>query len=209
VGVYLWLLFWLSTLHGSYHGDLSWSHLSFLFSLARAASTAFLSHHIIRLLVGLGRRSQISSGVRFVGGLFCGIWSLLACNEADHGVPGGAFAHAWEQASLGGRGCCVFLWSPTCAHSRAGGQAPSPTSCGMDTDVNALSPPSRAPSPVARMKMIISDFRKSFSSFFWFSGLNENGSGNRKNENDSDKNNRKRKRKWFCPLLIVFEDYHI
>jgi hypothetical protein len=38
-------------------------------------------------------------------------------------------------------------------------------------------------------KMIIFDFRKSFSSFFLFSGLNENGSGNQKNKNDNNKNN--------------------
>jgi hypothetical protein len=60
-----------------------------------------------------------------------------------------------------------------------------------------------------KTKMIISDFPKSFSSFFRFLCLNENDSGNRKNENDNDKNNRKRKRKWFCPLSIVFEDSRI
>jgi hypothetical protein len=42
-----------------------------------------------------------------------------------------------------------------------------------------------------KTKMIISDFRKSFSSFFRFLGLNKNGSGNRKNENDNGKNNQK------------------
>jgi hypothetical protein len=40
-----------------------------------------------------------------------------------------------------------------------------------------------------KAKMIISDFRKSFSSFFRFLGLNENGSGNQKNENNNGKNN--------------------
>jgi hypothetical protein len=43
------------------------------------------------------------------------------------------------------------------------------------------------------MKMIISDFRKSFLSFFPIFRLKENGSGNRKNENDNGKNNRKQK----------------
>jgi amino acid permease len=43
-----------------------------------------------------------------------------------------------------------------------------------------------------KTKMIISDFRKSFSSFFsLFLGLNENGSGNRKNKNKNGKNNQK------------------
>jgi hypothetical protein len=49
-----------------------------------------------------------------------------------------------------------------------------------------------------KTKMIISDFWKSFLSFFWFLGLNGNGSGNRKNENDNGKNNQKQKQKWFC-----------
>jgi hypothetical protein len=60
-----------------------------------------------------------------------------------------------------------------------------------------------------KTKMIISDFLKSFSSFFRFLCLNENDSGNRKNENDNGKNNRKRKWKWFYPLPIVFEDSRI
>jgi hypothetical protein len=46
-----------------------------------------------------------------------------------------------------------------------------------------------------KTKMIISDFSKSFLSFFRFLCLNENDSGNRKNENNNGKNNRKRKRK--------------
>jgi hypothetical protein len=60
-----------------------------------------------------------------------------------------------------------------------------------------------------KMKMIISNFRKSFLSFFRFSGLNKNGSDNRKNKNENDKINQKQKRKQFCPLPTVFEHYRI
>jgi hypothetical protein len=44
-----------------------------------------------------------------------------------------------------------------------------------------------------KTEMIIFDFQESFSSIFWFLGLNGNGSANRKYKNDNGKNNRKRK----------------
>lgn len=62
-------------------------------------------------------------------------------------------------ASLGGTGCCPFPRLPTCANSRAGSRAVSPTSCGMASDAGVtfvcffarkeaqLRRPHRAPSP--------------------------------------------------------------
>jgi hypothetical protein len=58
---------------------------------------------------------------------------------------------------------------------------------------------------VMKTKMIISDFRKSFSSFVSrFLGLNENGSDNWKNKNDYDKNNRKRKLCCCCSTPVTY-----
>jgi len=82
----------LSPLHGSSH--------ELLFSPQRPLLL------FARLLVGLGCRSQRSSGGQFAG-------CVNFASDSQAAVPGRALRmRMQEQASLGGGGCCVFQRSP-------------------------------------------------------------------------------------------------
>jgi hypothetical protein len=165
-------------------------------SLARAASTAFLSHHVIRLLVGLGRRSQTSSGVRFVGGRAAFGLSWPATKLTMEFLAERLRMRGSRHHLVAGAAACSYGRQRVRIHVLAARRHPRRAAGWIPTWTPSAHPAGRLRLSLGwKMKMIISDFRKSFSSFFRFLGLNENGSGNRKNENDNDKNNRKRKRK--------------